>query len=197
MKVVGLCGQSGSGKGTVCSFFSELNVTSIDTDKVYHNIISVNSECTEELVDHFGPEIFNDPGIDRTALRKLAFSSEENLQLLNKITHKHILNAVRREIERIKSENTVDGILIDAPLLFESGFDKECDCTLAVVSSEEIKIERIMKRDGISREQASVRLSSQISEDELKNRCDYVIVNNSDAKTLRDSVRELKKIIFD
>ena len=197
MKVVGLCGQSGSGKGAVCSFFSELNVVSIDTDKVYHNIISVNSECTRELVDFFGAEIFKDPGIDRTALRKLAFSSEENLKMLNKITHKHILNSVRSEIECIKRENAVDGILIDAPLLFESGFDKECDFTLAVVSGNDIKIERIMKRDSITREHAIARLSSQISDDELKKRCDYVIENNSDTQTLRDSVRELKKIIFD
>lgn len=197
MKVVGLCGQSGSGKGTVCSFFAELNVVSIDTDKVYHDIISVNSECTQELVAYFGAQIFKDPGINRTELRKVAFASEDNLKMLNKITHKHILETVRREIERITLDGVADGILIDAPLLFESGFDKECDATLAVLSSLDKKLERIMDRDGITREHAMARLSSQISDDELKERCDYVIENDSDTENLRESIRELKKIIFE
>ena len=197
MKVVGLCGQSGAGKGAVCQFFAELNVVSIDTDKVYHDIISVNSDCTKELVEFFGTVIFGNPGINRAELRKVAFSSGESLKALNEITHKHILNAVRREIESLKLENTVDGIIIDAPLLFESGFDKECDLTMAVIANSNTKIERIVARDGITREHAEARLSSQISDSELTARCDHVIENNGDAHALREEVRRLKKIIFD
>ena len=197
MKVVGLCGQSGAGKGAVCQFFAELNVVSIDTDKVYHDIISVNSDCTKELVEFFGTVIFENPGINRAVLRKVAFSSGESLKVLNEITHKHILNAVRREIESLKLENTVDGIIIDAPLLFESGFDKECDLTIAVIADSNTKIERIVARDGITREHAEARLSSQISDSELTARCDHVIENNGDAHALREEVHRLKKIIFD
>lgn len=197
MKVVGLCGQSGAGKGAVCQFFAELNVVSIDTDKVYHDIISVNSDCTKELVEFFGTVIFGNPGINRAELRKVAFSSGESLKVLNEITHKHILNAVRREIESLKLENTVDGIIIDAPLLFESGFDKECDLTMAVIADSNTKIERIVARDSITREHAEARLSSQISDSELVARCDHVIENNGDAHALREEVRRLKKIIFD
>lgn len=197
MKVVGLCGQSGSGKGTVSSLFAELNVISIDTDKVYHNIISTDSECTRELIEFFGDGIAQHPGINRSALRKIAFSSSESLSALNRITHKHILSTVRREIERIKSENTVDGIIIDAPLLFESEFDKECDATLAVTSDLEKKITRIIERDTITREQAIARLSSQIPDEVLKSKCDCFIENNSDAAKLRDKVHTLKKILFD
>ena len=197
MKVLGLCGLWGAGKGAVCSFFAELNVVSIDTDKVYHNIISVNSDCTKELVDFFGTVIFGTPGINRAELRKVAFSSVENLKSLNEITHKHILNAVRREIESLKLENAVDGIIIDAPLLFESGFDKECDLTMAVIANIDTKIERIIARDGITREHAEARLSSQISDSDLIARCDHVIENNGDAHTLREEVRKLKRLIFD
>lgn len=197
MKVVGLCGQSGSGKGSVCSFFAELNVFSIDTDKVYHDIISVNSDCTRELVEFFGTGIFRNPGINRAELRKVAFSSAESLKALNEITHKHILNTVRGKVEQLKLDNTVEGIIIDAPLLFESGFDKECDLTVAVVADSETKIERITTRDCITREHAVARLSSQIADTELVAKSDFVIENNGDTDTLRDKVRELKKIIFD
>ena len=98
MKVIGLCGQSGSGKGLVCSFFSELNVVCIDTDKIYHDIISTNSECTEELVEHFGQSVFQNPGINRHELRKIVFSSREKLKILNEITHRHIIAVLKSEI---------------------------------------------------------------------------------------------------
>jgi dephospho-CoA kinase len=198
MKVVGLCGQSGSGKGLICSLFSELNVISIDTDEVYHNIISVNSECTEELVSAFGKSILLDCGINRKELAAIVFSSKEKINLLNEITHRHILGKVRSEIERIKADKQFDGIIVDAPLLFESGFDKECDATIAVIADLESKISRITKRDSITKEHAMKRLSSQLSDEELKKRCDYIIVNNAHSPDeLREKISELKKIIFD
>ena len=197
MKVVGLCGQSGSGKGYVCSLFHELNVASIDTDKVYHDIISVNSDCTRELVATFGDSILLDQGINRKELGKIVFSSKEKLVLLNEITHKHILKQVRSEIDRIKNENQFIGILIDAPLLFESGFDKECDVTIAVIADTDTKLSRIMKRDVLSESQAIKRLSTQIPDEELSQRCDYTLDNSSNTANLRESVLELKKIIFD
>lgn len=197
MKIVGLCGQSGSGKGLICSLFYEFNIVSIDTDKVYHDIISVDSECTKELISVFGDSISLSPGINRKELAKIAFSSKENLEILNSITHKHILNEVRCEIDRIRSEQRFDGIIIDAPLLFESGFDRECDLTLAIIADQETKLTRIVNRDGITREHALARLSSQISDAELVRRCDYVIENNSDVNAIRNRVSELKKIIFD
>lgn len=197
MKIVGLCGQSGSGKGLICSLFYELNIISIDTDKVYHDIISVDSECTKELISAFGDSISQSPGINRKELAKVAFSSKKNLEMLNSITHKHILNAVRSEIDRIRQEKRFDGIIIDAPLLFESGFDKECDLTMAIIADQETKVTRIMSRDGITREHAMARLSSQISDDELITRCDYIIVNNTDINAIRKRVTELKEIIFD
>ena len=197
MKIVGLCGQSGSGKGLICSLFYELNIISIDTDKVYHDIISVDSECTRELISAFGDSISLNHGINRKELAKIAFSSKENLEMLNSITHKHILNEVRSEIDHIRQENCFDGIIIDAPLLFESGFDKECDLTMAIIADTETKIARIMNRDGITRDRAISRLTSQISDAELTRRCDYVIENNSDIDAIRKQVSELKKIIFD
>ena len=193
MKVIGLCGGSGAGKGTVCSIFAELGIPSIDTDKLYHSMISTDSECTMELVSAFGDVIYANPGIDRRALRDVVFSSPDNLALLNKITHKHILASVRCLID--KADN-VRAIIIDAPLLFESGFDKECDVKICVIANEDVRIKRITKRDGITPEIAKARIASQIPSDKLIEMCDYSIENNSDSNELRQRIQALIKILF-
>ena len=194
MKIIGLCGGSGSGKGTACSFFNDLGVKSIDTDRLYHSIISTDSECAKELVEAFGTEIKANPGIDRAKLRKVVFSSKESLALLNDITHRHILSEVR---SIIKDQMDGIGIIIDAPLLFESGFDKECDVTVAVIADEHVRIERIMKRDGISEKIAKARIASQIPSEELIRRCDYTLRNDTTEQELRQNVEQLYSIIFE
>ena len=196
MKVIGLCGGSGSGKGLVCRFFDEFSIKSIDTDKVYHDLISKDSECTRELISSFGEGISSNSGIDRKKLRAVAFSSDDALRQLNRITHKHILAKVRTMIEEYK-EQGYTGVIVDAPVLFESGFDKECDLTICVIADEKIRIERIINRDGISYEAAKARINSQISNDELINKCTYSIENNSTDQELRNGVADLYKTIFD
>jgi dephospho-CoA kinase len=193
MKVIGLCGGSGSGKGTVCELFSKLGIPSIDTDRMYHEIISTDSECTMEIAAKFGDTVRAYPGIDRTALRNAVFNSRDDLTTLNTITHKHILAKVR---EIINSTREADGIIIDAPLLFESGFDKECDATVCVIADDSIRIERIITRDGISRDVAKTRIESQISNDDLVQRCDFWIENNSDREELGKKVKELAIKLF-
>ena len=197
MRVIGLCGQSGAGKGIVCSFFEELNVKCIDTDKVYHSIISTDSPCTKELIYHFGEQIYKNPGIDRLKLRNIVFESEDNLKKLNEITHRHILNEVKLEIRKIKESGTADGIIIDAPLLFESGFNDECDATIAVISDTQTKIKRIIERDGINTESAYARIEAQIPDAKLKDLCTYIIENNSDLSNVKNAVLNLKKLIFE
>ena len=193
MQVIGLCGGSGAGKGTVCSIFAELGIPSIDTDKLYHSLISTDSECSRELVSAFGDDVYANPGVDRKALRDVVFASPENLDLLNKITHKHILASVR---SLIKNTGEARAIIIDAPLLFESGFDKECDVKICVIADDDVRIERIIKRDGITHEIAKARIASQIPNDRLMEICDYAIENNSDENELRKRIYALSQTLF-
>ena len=196
MKKIGLCGGSGSGKGVVCSIFNELGIPYIDTDKVYHELISTDSECAKELIFTFGEQLSAFPGIDRIKLREVVFSSKEKLKILNDITHKHILNKTRRIIKDISSDPSVPGVIIDAPLLFESGFDKECDITVCVIADESVRIDRITKRDNISKDVALARISAQISNADLIKRCDYSIDNNTTVDDLRHQVKNIFNIIF-
>ena len=197
MKVIGLCGGSGSGKSLVCSIFNELDIICIDADRVYHDMISSDSECSKELVSVFGDEIAAEVGINRARLRELAFISKDNLELLNNITHKHILKQTRLMISNVRATTDSKAVIFDAPLLFESGFDKECDITVCVIADDETRINRIIERDSITIDAARARIRAQIPNDELVKKCDYSIENNSSVDVLRKRVLEIKHKIID
>lgn len=199
MVVIGLCGGSGSGKGTVCELFAELGIPSIDTDAVYHSLTSHPSECLLELRERFGERIVKDGALDRSVLSDLVFkdaSSEKNRQDLNSIAHKHIKIQTCKIIEEQKQRGA-KGVIIDAPLLFESSFDKLCDLCVAVVCKTDLRIERIMKRDGISEETAKRRIAAQISDDELLKLCSFSLRNESDRADLKEQVNSLYNKIFE
>ena len=169
----------------------------IDTVGIYHDLISSDSECSRELISVFGKGISLSPGIDRTKLREIVFTSKNKLKILNDITHKHILSQVRRFICEIEQTSDNKAIIFDAPLLFESGFDKECDVTVCVIADEETRIKRITERDAITKEVAISRIRSQISNEELLRICDFTIVNDSTIDSLREKVLNIKRQIID
>lgn len=191
MKVVGLCGSSGAGKSTVGAMFGEFNFAHIDTDSIYHSLIASSTECTAELASYFGNIILNESGgINRPTLAEIVFGDRDKLLVLNKIAHKHVLSAVRQIIKSLALDSSVQGVLVDAPLLFESGFDKECDAIIAVIADRDVKIERIMKRDNITRLQAEKRLNNQIPDEDIISRASYIITNNN-LDELRCSVKDI------
>ena len=183
MLVIGLCGGSGSGKGEVCRRFLNYGILSLDTDKIYRDLLSWRSDCFNELVCAFGEGILlPDGSLDRKRLASMVFcgvDAKEKKALLEKITHKHILNFVRAEIKKLaQSSERPPAVIVDAPLLYESGFDKECNLVIAVLCDKDIRISRIMKRDGITRKAAEERINSQISDEVLAQRADFTIIND-------------------
>lgn len=193
MKVIGLCGGSGSGKGMVSSFFSDAGIPVIDTDAIYHELTSGSSDCLSELKAEFGDRIIKDGALDRGALAAIVFQSCDSTakrMRLNQITHRYILEEAEKRLS-VLAERGCSIAVVDAPLLFESGFDKKCDVTIAVIADDEKRIERIVMRDGISRERALERISSQISNADLIFATDYQIYNSGTLSHLGDSVRDL------
>ena len=193
MIIVGLCGGSGSGKGAVCSVFESLGYPAIDTDELYHGLTSSDSECLRELVSRFGERIIKNGALDRRALADIVFSEDktgESLRDLNRIAHKHVLDETRRIILDY-SNGGRKMVVVDAPVLFESGFDRECDLTLAVLAERDIRIKRVMSRDNITYREAERRIDAQHTDAWLRENATKVVENNSDTKALRLAVTDL------
>ena len=163
MLTIGLTGPSGAGKGTLASLFAAYGIPSIDTDAIYHALLVPPSECLRELAERFGDGIlFPDGTLDRKILAALVFAPgrEADLADLNTITHRHVLSEVRRLLAVYKEQGKA-AVLVDAPQLFESGFDAECHYILSVLAPRDIRLARIMTRDGLDEERASARLNAQ------------------------------------
>lgn len=191
--LIGLCGRSGVGKGYVCALFAAHGIPSVDTDAVYRAMTApapVLSPCMKELAAEFGASVvLPDHSLDRAAMRRIVFAEDGTSarRRLNEITHAHIL----RETNRLAADYAAAGfplVIIDAPLLFESGFDRMCRFRVCVTASAETSVARIMRRDAISREAAEARLAAQIPEEELVHRCEYRIENEVNSNTLDTQV---------
>ena len=194
MKIIGLTGPTGAGKGAVSALFAKrYQIPSIDTDRVYHDLLVPPSACLDELVHAFGATILAADGtLCRPALSRIVFSDMTRVkqEQLNKITHKYVLNRTRE----ILSEHANAGCrasLVDAPLLYESGFDTECDAVIAVLAPEAVRKARIMARDGLSEERAVARLNMQKADDFYRSRARYVIINDGDMDALMSQVRDV------
>lgn len=195
MLVIGLCGASGSGKGTVSAILKKRNIPCLDTDELYHRLIGGPSACTSELVEAFGESVLSENGgIDRQALADVVFSDEtgQKHKVLNEITHHHIHKETLRWIEKYRTKEFA-AVCIDAPMLFESHFNRDCDVTVAVLADEETKLERIEHRDHISEEKAKMRLSHQISDSDLVGRSDFTLQNSGTFAELELQVDRLLK----
>lgn len=179
MLTVGLTGQSGAGKGEFARIFRSFpGVYTLDTDITAREVVEKGSPCLTELCSYFGQEILNGDGtLDRKKLASLAFSDKEKHKKLNSITHFYIMEEIKKwlcEVEKAGAKVAV----IDAPLLFESGADTLCDVTVGVTSPYATRLKRIMKRDGIDRKSASLRLDAQPSDEFFTEKCTYIIANN-------------------
>jgi dephospho-CoA kinase len=193
MKIIGLCGGSGSGKSMIGPLIESYGVACIDTDEVYRTLTKSDSACLRALRAEFGNEIITPDGaLDRKKLASIVFEGEdkdEKRKRLNEISHKFILDETRSLIKMFEKRE-MSAVLVDAPLLFESGFDKECDSIIFVYCDKETRIRRIMNRDGISKEHAEKRIAAQMPDEELFKRCDFVIVNDLCVNYVRSQVRE-------
>ena len=196
MLVIGITGGTGSGKGFVCRLFEKLGINSIDTDQTSRQVCGAGMPCLIELAQTFGNDILNPDGsLNRKKLASIAFSDKQKHLILNKITHFHILNEVRNRLN-IERENGKAAAIVDAPLLYESGFDKECDVIIAVTADESLRIKRIIERDNISIDEIKQRLSKQGDDSFYTQKANYVITNNGSADDLQKQVEAVYNSIF-
>ena len=186
MKVIGITGPTGAGKTTALGALERLGGRVVDCDAVYHELLTSSEPMRRELWTRFGSEVFREDGtLDRKALGAVVFENEQALADLNAITHKYVGLAVDEFLENARQEG-VRAVAIDAIALIESGIADRCHCTVAVTAPDEVRVRRIMAREGISEEYARLRVGAQKKEDWFRANCTYVLFNDcADAETFQ------------
>ncbi len=177
--ILGITGNSGAGKSFLIKNI-EVEYFLIDADKIGHSCLQM-ADCKAEIVDNFGLAIIENGEINRKKLGEEVFTDNLKLERLTEITHRYIL----REIDRLILENnSYSLIIIDAPLLVESGLHKKCDKTILVMGSSKEKLKRIMVRDNITLEIAEGRLSKQTNDVDQEKNVDIVFENSYNLKAI-------------
>ena len=192
--VVGLTGQTGAGKSTISEYAGSLGCAVVDADKVAGEALTRGSDCLKRLAEIFGYDIIDSDGFcRRNILAERAFVSRENTDLLNSITHPHIIDRCREYIEELMHMD-YDVILFDAPQLFESGGDELCDSVITVIADRDIRLDRIIKRDNMNLKDALLRINAQHDEEYYTKHSDYIIDGGKPVELVREDFR---KILYD
>ena len=160
--VVGLTGQSGAGKSSLSRMFAARGVEVIDADRVARDAIEQSANCLMDLVLEFSTEVIHpDASLNRARLAELCFGDKNKLKRLNDITFPYIIEAIVHKLENAKARR-LPMVVLDAPTLFESGLNRRCDRIIAVIADRDTRIERVIARDQISREDAELHTKEAV-----------------------------------
>lgn len=182
---VGLTGPSGAGKSMASAVAAEKGFFVIDCDKTARKAVEPGTPGLSALVSAFGKGILDAGGfLNRKELAAAAFSSAEKTELLNKTLLPHIAALIEPELCR-------EYVLLDAPTLYESGLDKKCDITVAVLADVSERTERIIRRDGLTLNEARLRISAGKPDSFYLERADKILYNNGDFKSFLSDAEEL------
>lgn len=190
--VIGLTGGYGTGKSTVAAILKGWGARIIDADAIGHKLLSPGTNVHSAVLRRFGRGILRPRSdvIDRQALSRIVFGNDAQLRALDSIMHPAILRIVRRQVAGIKNGMVV----IDAPLLVETGFHRNVDKLVVVTASREHQIKRVQGKRGLSRAAVISRIRSQIPLQDKVRMADFVIDNNGTRKDLRKAVTELRRM---
>ena len=175
MKIIGLTGGSGVGKGTVAARMRELGAGWVDADAVYRTLCAENREMLAALDAAFGGVLNQNGALDRPKLASIVFADPEKLKKLNAITLPYIRAA---SLEAMRAQGDCPFVLYDAPTLFEVGADDLCECIIGVLAGTEVRVQRIMARDRLDETAARARIGAQPDADFYRARCNYIVENN-------------------
>ncbi len=188
--IIGLTGPTGSGKSSFSEVAKDLDIKAINCDLVARKAVLPGTSGLAAVAKAFGDNVLLPSGeLDRKALAKAAFSSRENTELLNKTLLPHIVELIMLEIEG-------EAVLLDAPTLFESGLQKICDKTVAVLADSDIRLERIMARDKIDKESALLRMNAGKQDEFYIENADIILYNNKDKEQFSNEAKQVLKNII-
>ena len=188
MTILGVTGGIGSGKTTVCKLFESKGIPVYNSDERAKHLLAHHPEVKQQLLKVFGETVFTNNLPDRKKIAQLVFSDKEKLKLLNAIIHPK----VKEDFEQWKKQQSSKLIIKEAAILIESGAYKQVDKILVVTAPLQTRIQRVMQRDGVSKQDVESRLNNQFSDEERINYAHFVI-DNSGEKDLEQQVDEILK----
>lgn len=189
LTIFGITGGSGCGKTTALETLERLGALVIDCDEVYHELTCSSEKMKQELEARFGA-VYNENGLDRKALGAVVFSDSAALEELDRITHKY----VNDEVERRLRDWAMRGgkyAAIDAIALLESDIAPRCAATVGVIAPEEVRVRRLMAREGVSEEYARMRINAQKKNGYFEENCTFVISNDGTLEQFQDKCNKL------
>jgi len=178
MLKVAVTGNAGSGKSVVCDRFREKGVTVISTDNLAREAVSPGSPLLTVIAERFGERMITpEGGLNRRRLRQAIVADEHKRRALEQILHPEILERMNQKLSELEMQNAAMAV-IEIPLLFECDLVNHFDVIVTVSADREVKIKRLMKRDGVCRTDAEALLHAQAPDRKKTERSDFVIINN-------------------
>ena len=187
-KIIGLTGGIGSGKSTVAKHIEQMGVPVYIADLEAKKILDTD-DAVSEVAEAFGQEIIENGKVNREKLSQIVFQQPQKLKILNSIIHPKVALHFKNWVDAHSQEPIV---IKEAAILFESGSYKDCDKVILVTAPKEIRIQRVIKRDGLSRQAIESRMQNQWSEEEKEALSDFVITNIN----LQKALKSAEKIIL-
>jgi dephospho-CoA kinase len=194
MLKVGLTGGIGSGKSTASRYFESLGAFVLDADEEAKELITSNETVQHELISEFGTDIIDGTGrVDKNKLSRVAFQDEDHQQRLNSVVHPYIFNLIDKEFNRVFNNKKHGVFIVDAALIYETGFDAHLDYVIVVTAHLKNRMERALGRETLSREEILKRVGFQWPEEEKVNMADFVVHNDGTEVEFKKNIESLIK----
>lgn len=190
---IGVTGGMGSGKSVVCELLRLHGIPVFDADLEAKRLNDSSAEVREALIHHFGEDIYEGGKLDRQRFAKLIFNDKQNLAVANGLIHPAL---AERFSDWCSNQSRFTHVAIDAPVLFEAGFDAHVDTVVVVYSPKELRVKRVMERDRVDREKVEARMQSQLPEEEKLKRANHVIHNDGRHSLIAQVTDLLAKLSF-
>jgi dephospho-CoA kinase len=192
MLKLGITGGIGCGKSEVCRLLEEMGIPIIHADLVAREIIDSNEEIKSQIKAAFGDDVYLPEGkLDRKKVANIIFNDEDAKQTINQIVHPYVIQYQKTELEKLERSGKCKFAGVEAALIFEAGAEQHFDVIVVVAASEETVVERLMERDGLSREQILKRINSQMPLSDKIKRADIVVHNDGSLDELNHEVNRL------
>jgi dephospho-CoA kinase len=193
---VGLTGGIATGKSTVSAIFKHAGAKIIDADQIARNIVQKGLPAWQKIVAHFGPRVLMADGqINRAILADVVFNDPVQKRHLNAIVHPHVRRKSEELMQQLEKAESHGVVVLDVPLLYEVGMDKDLDKTIVVYVPEPVQLKRLMERDGLSEQSAKVRIHAQMPIEEKRHRADIVIDNSGSPEATQAAALEVYRCL--